>query len=63
MNYKKYEKLRNERGLTDYRVCKETGISTATMSSWKQGIYTPKVEKMSKLSKFFGVPLEYFMGD
>ena len=55
--YKKYEQLRNERGLTDYKVAKETGISPATLSSWKTGAYTPKIDKIKKIADFFGVTI------
>ncbi len=59
--YQKYEKLRNERKVTDYEVSKQTGISTATLSSWKAGIYQPKVDKIMLLADYFGVPLTYFL--
>lgn len=53
--YKVYERLRNERGMTDYQVSQETGISTATLSSWKTGRYTPKVDKLLLIAKLFNV--------
>lgn len=56
--YSEYAKLRDERGLTDYRVSKDTGVPTATLSDWKQGVYTPKADKMLKLAEYFGVPVE-----
>ena len=59
--YEKYVQLRDERGLTDYAVAKATGLSTATMSNWKAGLYTPKVDKIKKLADYFGVPIEYFL--
>ena len=31
-SYEKYAKLRDERGYSDYRVSKETGIGAATLS-------------------------------
>lgn len=58
--YKIYETLRNERGLTDFQVAKKTGISTATLSHWKAGFYTPKFEKISKIAALFNVPVEVF---
>lgn len=61
--YQKYEKLRNERGITDYEVFKKTGISTATLSEWKKGTYQPKIDKIKKLAEFFGVPITYFIGE
>ena len=56
--YQTYEKLRDDKGVTDYEVSKQTGIATATLTSWKQGVYTPKVDKMLKLAEYFGVPVE-----
>ena len=37
--YKKYAELRDKRNITDYRVAADTGISTATLSNWKNGNY------------------------
>ena len=58
--YKKYAELRDNAGLTDYRVSKDTGISTATLSSWTNGNYSPKFDKLLTLAKYFNVPVEYF---
>ena len=58
MSYEKYAKLRDEKGITDYRVSQETGISTATLTSWKQGLYVPKVDKLLKIADFFGINIE-----
>lgn len=59
--YEKYEKLRNEKGITDYRVAIDTGISRTTLSEWGAGKYTPKVDKLLILAEYFGVPIEYFL--
>lgn len=59
--YKKFEKLLNERNITAYQVATETGIAQATLTEWKNGTYTPKVDKLMKIADFFEVPLEYFL--
>lgn len=59
--YEIFEKLLEEHGVTAYRVAKETGVTTATLTSWKQGKYTPKPEKMQKIADYFGVSLAYLM--
>lgn len=59
--YEIFEKLLKDRGITAYRVSKETGVTTATLTSWKQGKYTPKPEKMQKIADYFGVSLSYLM--
>lgn len=59
--YKAYAKLRDERGLTDYAVAKGAGISTATLTSWKQGVYQPKIDKLMAIAQFLGVDITYFL--
>ena len=59
--YEIFEKLLKERGITAYRVSKETGVTTATLTSWKQGKYTPKTANMQKIADYFGVSLSYLM--
>lgn len=53
--YEIYAKLRDARELTDYQVCKQTGIASATLSAWKAGQYTPKIDKLLKIAKLFNV--------
>jgi len=55
MTYEEYSKLRDARGITDYKVSQETGISRATLSEWKNGKYQPKAEKIKSLKKYFGI--------
>ncbi len=61
--YKKYAELRDKFEVTDYAVSKKTGVSTSTLTNWKYGRYNPKTEKLKKLADYFGVPIEYFLGD
>lgn len=56
--YKNFENLLKEKNLTAYQVSKETGVATATLSEWKKGTYTPKLEKLLKIADYLGVPIE-----
>lgn len=56
--YETYAKIRDERGYSDYRVAKETGIGAATISDWKNGITKPKLDKLFAIAKLFNVSLE-----
>lgn len=47
--------LRRKRGLTWYRLSRETGISAPTFTRWMQGKNTPDLESIRKLGDFFGV--------
>ena len=60
--YEIYAKLRDSRGMTDYQVCKETGIPTSVMSCWKTGKYTPKVDRMVKIAKLFHISMDELLG-
>lgn len=57
--YAIFEKLCRERGITPYRVSKDTGISTATLSDWKTGKSNPKADKIQRIADYFDVPAEY----
>lgn len=61
--YEKFESLLVKNNVTPYQVSKETGVSTATLTEWKKGTYTPKVDKIALIAGFFGVPLDYFYSD
>ena len=55
--YEKFERLLQERGVTAYEVAKQTGIQTATLSAWKKGEYTPKIDKLCKIANYFEIPV------
>ncbi len=59
--YEKYQALLAKENKTSYQVSKETGISQTAFSNWKTGRSEPGLESLSKLSKYFGVPIEYFL--
>ncbi|WP_411553301.1 helix-turn-helix domain-containing protein [Paenibacillus lautus] len=61
--YKKFQELLNASKKTSYQVSKDTGISTATLSNWKNGNYNPKVDKLKILADYFGVTIDYFLVD
>ena len=55
--YEIFEQLLLKFGVTAYQVAKATGISTATLTNWKKGRYTPKQDKLQKIADYFGVPV------
>lgn len=61
--YEKYVKLRDEHGVTDYKVSKDTGIPKSTFSEWKAGRSKPKAPKLKILADYFNVSIEYFLED
>lgn len=61
--YKKYIQLRNEKGVTDYKVSVDTGITKSTFSDWKNGRSKPKLDKLKILADYFGVSIDYFLDE
>lgn len=61
--YKKFQDLLKKRGITAYRVYKDTGISQSTLSDWKRGRSNPKLDKLQILADYFKVPITYFLED
>lgn len=59
--YERYVFLRDEKGLTDYKVSEETGIVKSTFSDWKSGRSTPKIDKLKRIADYFGVTVDYFL--
>lgn len=59
--YEKFAELLREHKITAYKVAKDTGIATATLTNWKQGKYIPKADKLLILANYFGVTIEYFL--
>ena len=59
--YEKYVELRDSRGISDYRVSEDTGITKSTFSDWKNGRSSPKIEKLKILADYFGVDINYFL--
>lgn len=50
-----------ERGISIHALEKETGIGNGTISRWKES--NPTVDKLKKVADYFGVPIEYFLGE
>lgn len=59
--YKVFETLLEKNNETPYKVAKETGVSTATLTEWKKGTYEPKIEKLMLIADHFGVPVTVFL--
>jgi transcriptional regulator with XRE-family HTH domain len=60
--YKVFERLLKERGISAYKVSKDTGISQTTLSDWKRGRSVPKTEKLQIIADYFDVSLDYLLG-
>lgn len=61
--YQKFKELCSKNDVTPYKVGKETGISSSTLSDWKSGRSVPKQEKLKKIADYFGVDVGFFYDD
>ncbi len=55
--------LRKERGLTLQQLAKHFGMSHSTLSKYETGSRKPDMEMLKKLSDFFGVSVDYLIGE
>lgn len=61
--YEKFAELLDKFGVSAYRVYKDTGVSQSTLSDWKSGKSVPSALKLKKIADYFGVTVDYFVGD
>lgn len=63
MSYANFQKLIAERGVTPYRIAKDTGVSQGSLSDWKNGKSTPRVSTLQKIARYLGVKIDVLIGD
>ncbi len=61
--YENFKKLLEEKKLTSYRVSKETGIAQSTLSDWKNGKSSPKIDKLIKIADYLNVDVKILADD
>lgn len=59
--YEKFKRLIDEKGITAYRVAKDTGLSPMVFSDWKLGKSKPKADKLLIIANYLNVPVEYLI--
>lgn len=61
--YKRFDELCTEKGLTPYKVAKDTGISQSALSAWKTGKSTLRPARILLLANYLGVSAAYLSGE
>ena len=59
--YARFSNELQKKNITPYKVYKDTGIATATLSDWKKGISMPKKDKIDAISEYLGVKSDYLI--
>lgn len=60
-SYARFQDLLEKKNITAYNVAKNTGVTTATLTSWKQGKYVPKNDKLEAIANYLGVTVSYIL--
>lgn len=58
----RFVEITQEKGLTPYRVAKETGISQGLISEYKSGKKEPTLQNLIKIADYLDVSLDYLVG-
>ena len=53
--------LRSDKGISLRRMGKEVGMSFNTLNAYERNVIHPTLESCYKMSRFFDVPMEYFI--
>lgn len=61
--WKRIESLLNRENISAYKLGKDTGISTASLTDWKKGRSSPKLDKLKTIADYFGVSVYYLTGE
>lgn len=63
MFYDLYNELCQEKGVSCSRAAKEIGLSNSTVTKWKNTGATPSGDTLSKVAAYFGVSVNYLIGE
>lgn len=61
--YDNFLSLCKSQNIFPIEVRRALGISQSTMASWKSRGLTPKYETLSKIADYFGVSIDYLLGN
>lgn len=57
------KEMRTKRGLTQREVAERIGIGVSTLGMYEAGKREPDLDTLRKLARFFGVTVDYLMGN
>lgn len=60
--YELFSKIIESKGITPYRIAKDTGLTTVLFTDWKKGKSKPKYDKLKIIADYLGVSVEYLQG-
>ena len=60
--YSRFLLLMQKNNVKAAEVSRRTGISKSTLSKWKNGVSTPKMDKLKIIADYFHVSVEWLAG-
>jgi len=57
------DRLRINRGWTEYELAKRSGLPQSTISGWYRNRQTPTIQSLEKICKGFGITLSQFLDE
>ena len=60
--YENYEKILKRKNLRDSDIARAAGVRPETLSGWKSGRYTPRVQTLIKIADCLDVALDTIVG-
>lgn len=61
--FDRIQELIDENKITAYKLSQDTGISTGLISQWKKRSQNPSGSKLQAISEYFGVSVDYLLGN
>lgn len=59
---KNLSKLMNDRGVSAYRLSKDTGVAQSAISEYRSGKTMPGLDKLQVLADYFGITVDALIG-
>ena len=59
----KFRKLRLKNNYTQSELAKKLNVSQPTIASWEAGIRRPNLDTLERITRLFGVPVGYLLGE
>ncbi|WP_379883062.1 helix-turn-helix domain-containing protein [Laceyella putida] len=55
--------LRREKRITQQQIADRFGVTKSTVSRWEKGSFEPDTEKLKEIADYFGVTVDYLLGN
>ena len=61
--WKQFDDLLKDRGVTVYRMSRDTGVDQSQLSRWRNGLQRPNADNLLIIADYFGVTVDQLLRD